>query len=235
MGRDKYPYLPITEKRYKALKDGNLSGDDRYEIRERVRHTLMNGSVIWSGLGIDKKTFETIGGPEEAGRKLDESDIEETNRLQQGLIGWLAFLYAGIEERPNLLRPAYPEYNNKRSTTGPNTYFEFELLLREAINKVENRKGRRVTDLSLEVETEPIPTSPSEGFATDELLTRFNERDPTLTGMEIAHLQREGIIDGSDWEQYNAEAYGPPQSRSGGMAGEDTDVIEDFQRESDET
>lgn len=229
MGRDNYPYLPLTESQFKSLKDGDMPGKEKYEIRQRIQHTLMNGSAIWTALGIDQTTFKTVDAHKNASERLDQSDIDDTKQLQQGLIGWLAFCYAGIEERPHLKRPGKPEPNSQMSREGPNTYFDFEVMLREAINKVENRRGRYVTDLSLEIETEPIPDSPVGDFDIEELLTRFNERDPTLTGLEIAHLQREDMIDDSDWERYTEEAYDFPDYQ-GGMVGQDNDISQDLDR-----
>jgi hypothetical protein len=240
MGRENFEYLPLPEDRYKALDSNEMDSDDRYEIRERLHHTLSNGYVIWQGLGIDSKTFETIEKHSDGARQhFNEGEIKKTKRLRQGLIGWLAFLYAGIGEADNVYIGGREKFDVADSLDQvkrvPNIQFDFETMLREAINKVENRRGRYVTDFSLEIETEPIPDSPGGDFDTDRLLTRFNERDPTLTGLEIAHLQHKGAIDGSDWERYNEDTYGSPQERVGGMVGEDTDITEEFRKESDGT
>jgi len=239
MGRENYRYLPLTESQFDSLKNQDESGKQKYEIRQRIQHTLMNGHTIWSGLGIDQTTFKTVDKDKNVTQTnvtqaLDQSEVEKTRQLQRGLIGWLAFLYAGIEERPHLKRLGNPEYVTQRRMKGPNTYFDFESILREAINKVENRKGKYVTDLSLEVETEPIPNHPVGEVDTDELLTRFNDRDPTLTGMEIAYLQREGEIDKSDWKQYTEEAYSHSQLEDG-LFGVDDELLEGINNELDDS
>jgi len=211
MGRKSYQYSPLPENRYKALDSNEMDSDDRYEIRKRLYQTLSNGYVIWQGLGIDPKTFETIGGHKGVNRRFSSKEIEETKRFRQGLVGWLAFLYGGIEETNDVYLAGLEKFDGVDSSNKvgrvPNIQFDFETLLREAINKVENRRGQYVTDLSLEVETKPLPDIPAGRFDTDKLLTRFNKRDPKLTSEEIAYLQQQGAIDGDDWEKYNDEVY----------------------------
>lgn len=224
MGRGSYQYLPLSEGKHNALKKGEIDSGDRYEIRQRIQHTLSNGHLIWHGLGKDAPTFEPVGGPRETKQLIDETEISEAKRLRQGVIGWLAFLYSGIEKADNV----YLDRERKFEITDsldqvnqvPTIHFDFETLLYEAIGKAENKQGRRVTEISLNIETEPIPSDPWEDLNTGELLPRFEERDPTLTSREIAYLQYEGLIDGEDWEQYNGEAYTSPTERGGGMLGE---------------
>lgn len=111
MGRKSYQYLPLSKEKYGALKDGVTDSDDRYEIRERLRHTLSNGYVIWQGQGIDPKTFETI---EEHGdgvkQRFDKDEIEETKRLTRSPCSrsncWRTA--AGIVIRPRSLTSAVP-------------------------------------------------------------------------------------------------------------------------------
>lgn len=222
MGRASYQYLPLTKTRFESLESGDITGKEKYEIRSRIQHTLMNGHGIWNGFAPDPDTFKIVDGPEDVFQRLDQESLQKARQFQQGMIGWLAFLYHGIESTPRIQLHGYPEFEGTHSIDrGPNIHFDFELMLEKAINKAENGNGRRVTNFELEVETEPLPDDPYEGLESDELLARFEERDPTLSGREIAYLQQQGEIDGRDWEQYNEEAYASPTERGGGMVGPD--------------
>lgn len=208
MGRENYQYLPLTETRFESLESDEITGKEMYEIRERIQHTLRNGHRIWHGFAPDSGTFKIVDGPEDVFQKLDQESLQKARQLRQGVIGWLAFLYRGIEDTPHINLSEYPEIEGSHSIDrGPNIHFDFEMMLEKAINKAEYKNGRRVTGFDLEIETEPLSDHPYEGFEADELLARFEERDPTLTSQEIAYLQQQGEIDGEDWEQYTDEAY----------------------------
>jgi len=203
-------------------------------IRQRIFRSLIDGGLIWSELPPEdqRRIFNPLdpewdGSDETHVGYLDE--LEDTRLLRRGVVGWLAFLYAGVKDAANIYLPNHLEHTITEEGTAkntPNIQFDFETLLFEAIREAEGKDGRVVTEFKYNVETEPIPENPWGEYDGDELLTRFKQRDPTLTPREIAWLQMEGLIDGEDWEEYN-EAMLSTDELHGGYGQDTVDAVFD--------
>lgn len=199
----------------------------RNRIRERVFRSITDGSLLCHSLPAQEreKIFNRITTPEQGSdvvQRLSRDEIDEARKLRRGIAAWLSLYYMGTQEAKNYFSVETPQHrisDDGSAEQVPNLHFDFEEILREAIQKAESRRGRKVIECSIEIETEPIPDNPWDDLNTEELLTRFENRDPTLTGQEIAYLEQEGVIDGKDWQQYNQEAYNTLQNHTGGMVG----------------
>jgi hypothetical protein len=147
---------------------------------------------------------DDVGGESVMFQKMDPDELDQVRMLRRGLVGWLSLFYSGAREARNVF--SVSAGNHKITDDGsavhaPEIHFNFEEMLREAIQKAENREGKQVSEFDLSVETEPIPETPLGDVNTDELLARF-ERGESLEGLEIAHLRDEGKITDEELDAY---------------------------------
>lgn len=222
MGRTNYQYLPLTESTIQTPRTDN----QRYDAKQRLRHTLLNGWSIWSSLDSDltQSIFKPVDAPKGHIQPIEKEKIDEARTLHSGIISWLALLYEGVDSAHNLFSPESPNHEVEEDGSvvhTPEIHFDFEQMLGQAINKVENRHGRRIVDFSIEVETEPIQDEFWADYDLDDLLARFEDRDPTLTTRELAYLESEGVIGVEEREDYRREVIrSVKQSHSGNSTGQ---------------
>lgn len=210
MGRDNYQYLPLTEGLFDELTSGEPEAYQYTEIRQRIWHTISNGSLLW--LKIPPKERKNLFDVEAKGRNSGMSD-EDYHKLgykdfHEGLKWWLAFLYAGIDEAPHAyeldLGTVVPEVDKGSDSPlirHPTARFDFEYILQEAVEAVANSRGERVTTFEFSVETEPIEPPERPSFDTEELLEKFEQGEP-LSSDEHLYLRRETSITTEQWEEY---------------------------------
>lgn len=213
-------------------------------IRDRVNRSVVDGSLLWYSL--PQKDREAIFNPVDAlevgmdtTQKFDPAEIEEVRKLRRGVVGWLALLYAGSHEAKNFIDSGKRKYTvteEWEAKVVPNIHFDFEAMLKEAIQKAENRFGRQVTEYgSFDIETEPIPESPWEEMDKQELVRRFESRDPALTTRELAYLEIEGEIDAGMREEYRKSVL-ESMNGSNSFKGNERlkEIVEDSERAKDE-
>jgi hypothetical protein len=145
-------------------------------IRERGYNSLLDGSVLLEHTTPDQrreifdawKDFaEPVSDPSDEDRPDHFADPAESRgkmieqaRAESGVRSWLAFLYLGTSESGG---------------------YDFEAVLRRAIERAEESRGRIVTDLDFQVDTR-------ERRSLDELKSRFQRR-ARLTTAEIQRLR----------------------------------------------
>lgn len=203
----------------------------RYDIRQRIRHALLNGDILAQFPKTQREQiFETVPEPNLEDRidpegefdkvvKWDRDELDEARQLRRSLVGWLAFLYAGIEEANSvwLATPFEAEGPDAVGDDGEGGYvplyegdidnpdidFNFGTMLREAIARVARENGDTVAGFEFSVDTEPLTRRPvdTEGFDTEEVRKRFDEGTPLSVG-EINHLRRETNLTKEDWDEY---------------------------------
>jgi len=156
-------------------------------------------------------------------RELDPEKLRLTQEIQMGSRSWLAFLYAAITDaspvitqadaatlpteeeveraKETILEPYLPDkYKNPQ----PRIHFDFETMLREAVEQVAEQRGERVTNFELTIETEPVET-PSDDPDIDELERRYENGDRSLTMDQLHTLRRNTDITGEDLQNWLQE------------------------------
>lgn len=220
--------LPLTEFQKEFIwgkKEASDPTNTWYEVRRRLRHTVMNGQDIWMNVPKHhrEQIFYTMS-------KYPETDFDEaidTRRLYDGVLGWLAFLYTGIEDadHAHTVGPADVELVNGEWVQRPEFYFDFGTMLEEAIEEVAKSQGERVTEFELTIETKPI----ERGVASIEDPEQFQEDvrdgDPLDRSNVLKALQAGFITQEEFWSWTEAQA----GKRSGGRRGYSgpTDVVDD--------
>lgn len=165
-----YDPKPFNQTQFEYLTDPRRNDTSKnWEIREVLKHTLKNGHWLTFSLSPEerRKVFsifseKTIGLDEKAGKKLKPAD-PEYGIYYAGLVAWLEFLYAGIDEMPTDLydnRAGFEEYGiNPESgefEQVPNARFHFETMLKEAVENVAQSRGEEVVEFDLKIETKPL-------------------------------------------------------------------------------
>jgi len=210
MGRENHSDLPLTSGLWESLESGEVTRGEAHRTRDRIRHTIINGWRLWGDLPADErqKLFDVEAKGPDSGSKLENRLRSDYKQFHDGLKWWLAFLYAGIEGAPHAYEPGlgtviaeYDDEGNPSMVRHPTARFDFEYLLREAIEQVANSQGERVTKFDLTVETEPLEPPQPESFDTEKLLERFEEGAFLSVG-EQHHLRREVDLTKEEWDQY---------------------------------
>lgn len=222
--------LPLTDFQMKFLwgeEEPSNPDDGWYEVRQRVRHTLMNGEDLWSTIPTERRRqiFHTVSDGE-LGQQSEK--INEIDNLYSGLTGWLAFLYAGIEDADHAHTRGMPgedAFIDGEWTQVPQFYFDFEWMLEDAVKKVAESQGERVTEFSLEVETEPISDPEYSAEEKEEIQKRVRKGDPDLDrGVAADALQRGIIAQDEFWSWHDRQEQRTPSRR--GHSGP-TDILDD--------
>lgn len=163
----------------------------REKIRERVWNALLDGWVLleettpnqrrdllsgWARFAEEPPAWEL----EDRRRRQQRGDtaaapekVLEEMRGARGLVGWLSFLYAAMEESDS---------------------YHFQALLRGAISRAEEARGRRLVEFEFDVETAP-------NRSLEDKLLRFQSGEP-LGAEELRELWAEGEIDEEDVAAY---------------------------------
>ena len=196
------PNSLFTEEQRKYLSgelnyDGEYARQKRYQrrtaIRERTYHGIRDGLLL--GRIDDDERAEIFAYWSEASNWRETEDGEdsltheyfdvaasrEQGALKRSLIGWIKFLYLGVET----------------------TDWEFGDLLKAAVRQVEGERNRAVERFEFTVETD-------ERDELDVLMDRFEDGDPELDHFQIKTLKNEGRIDGDDITNYYDRLEGRP-------------------------
>jgi len=201
--------MPIAQQKsiFEPLNDREGENNDWLE---NIHTNSTDNAADWDGL-----------------RELDPDKLRMTENIHTGSTHWLAFLYSSITEANPVITQVdasnmptaneveeiknqhgeqyFDEYLSDQIQTLPRLHFDFETMLREAVELVAEHRGEIVSEFDLRIETEPKPEPNTTGYDTTELLKRFNNNDPKLTYAEVRYLHSNDEIDEQDIQQYHDE------------------------------
>lgn len=186
----------------------------RGRLRDRTRRTVCDGALIWEYLSADerRKVFDEhrldlplIPKPS-LEDPLDENWVHKRIAIEDGIIGWLAFFYEGLRERPHPdytseWEPPVVEVRDDDGTIREETFDEdfepsdpyygrtFEELLENAMRRVASQHGWDLNENEFEVnitfdrdpDFEELQRRFENGVATIEEATKLRRRDEITT------------------------------------------------------
>lgn len=178
----------------------------RSRLRTRVYEGLNDGTILWSHL--DPEEIEKIFAAwEDADEDLDEREQEQMKEFLP------SFGDADEQERQSFERALIGLVAFIYTGTKASGNLDAETILTTGVEHAERVQGNEV---SAEIDI-------SERFDTEELLKRFHNGDPALTGADLAHLKSAvkeiGPEETNDY--YNNALASTPNLEGGMLSGEE--------------
>lgn len=204
-GADDLPSATLTNTQRRAFA-GETEPTHKRKFKERLRDRIQAGVI--DGMFLDqipadqrREIFNPVHkpNPNASVESVRWDEVARARCVQNGAGGWLSFLYRSITEVEPLIQPL--DDLRVHDEGHPEIHFDFETLLREAVETVVESRGRRLTDFQFSIETEPIQTRDIE-----ELRKKFDQREG-LSYDEIQELHARTDLTGSDVEEYYAERF----------------------------
>lgn len=182
-------YLRLSEPEREEEFSPSARTRARQDIQERVWNAFLDGKVLFNNLSKEERRqifrgWQEFSEPHEAPVDENRPDsfadpaesrgkMVEKVRADRGFAGFLAFLYAGLEESGE---------------------FDFATSLEAAVRRAERSRGREVSAFDLTIESEPQPS-------VEELRNRFESRKE-LTTTQINRLHEAGEVSGDELSDY---------------------------------